>query len=326
MEEALKAMATVNVQDVTHDLRPFLVVYKDGRVQRFTGTQHVPASTDTVTGVESLDVAVLPEEEGGVSVRLYKPAGGDVGRLPVLIYIHGGGFCIESAASPMYHNYLNGLCSKANVLVVSVDYRLAPEHPVPAAYEDSWAAINWVGKGDGQDVHPWIKDRADLSRVFLAGDSAGANIAHHMVKRLGKEKIENLGLKGVILVHPYFWGKDKIGSELQKIKASGGNLADELWGFVCPGTSGLDDPFINPATDPELADLAVEKVMVCVAELDTLRDRGFQYKEVLQKSGCKANVEVVETLGESHVFHLLTPGSPNAAPFMDQVVAFLNSS
>lgn len=318
----MKAMATVNVQDLTHDLRPFLVVYKDGRVQRFTGTQRVPASTDTVTGVESLDVAVLPEEEGGVSVRLYKPAGGAGVRLPVLIYFHGGGFCVESAASPLYHNYLNGLCSKANVLVVSVDYRLAPEHPLPAAYEDSWAAINWVG----QDVHPWIKDHADLSRVFLAGDSAGANIAHHMAKRLGKEELQNLGLKGILLLHPYFWGKDRIGSEVQKINASGGGLADKVWKFTCPGTSGSDDPLINPATDPDLADLAVEKVMVCVAELDTLRDRGFHYKEVLLKSGCKANVEVVETLGENHVFHLLTPGSPNAAPFMDQVVAFLNSS
>ncbi|KNA11776.1 hypothetical protein SOVF_132010 [Spinacia oleracea] len=330
MEELMKIFASVKVEDLSLDFRPFLVVYKDGRLERFIGNQRVPPSTDAVTGVESQDVVVCPEEEGGVWVRIYKPkgGGGDGGKLPLLVYFHGGGFCVETAASPYYHSHLNALCCKANVIIVSVDYRLAPEHPLPAAYDDSWAAMRWVGI---ENDHPWIKDYADLSRVFVAGDSAGANIAHNMAKRLGiQNQIENeklkLKLKGMILIHPFFWGKDRIGSEVEKIaKSPGGSSVEKLWEFVCPGTSGSDDPLINPAMDPELAELAAEKVMVCVAEQDTLRDRGVHYKEAVVKSGCKANIELVETFGETHVFHLLNPGSPNAGPFMDQVAAFLNS-
>lgn len=327
MEEAMKAIASVKLEDVATNFPPFMVIYKDGTIQRFLGTKTVAASKDAATGVESEDVVISPKDEGGVWVRLYKPKDALQGskRLPVVVYFHGGAFCVETAASPTYHNYLNTLACKANVIVVSVDYRLAPEHPLPAAYEDSWAAVKWVDDGQG---HQWIRDYADLSRVFFAGDSAGANISHHMAKRVGKGKeMMNLKLKGILLVHPYFWGTERIGSEANKIaNLPGGGMAERLWEFVCPGTSGADDPLINPAMDTELGDLAGEKVMICVAEQDMLRDRGLHYKEALVKGNCKASVEVVETLEENHVFHLLNPASANVVPFMNQVVAFLNSA
>ncbi|KAL2936528.1 putative carboxylesterase 2 [Bienertia sinuspersici] len=333
MEEAMKAMASVNIEDVTHDFRPFLVIYKDGHVQRFLGTQTVPPSKDSITGVESQDVVIRPkEEDGGLWVRLYKPSkkDDDKQRFPVVVYYHGGGFCVESAASPAYHAFLNALSCKANVMVVSVDYRLAPEHPLPAAYDDSWAGLQWVLQSPR---HPWIKDDADLSKVYVAGDSAGGNIAHQMAKKLGLENKMSMNmnmnkvLKGVLLIHPYFWGKERIGSEVEKLAVPPwSGMADRLWEFVCPGTSGTDDPLINPGMDTELAVLAAEKVMVCVAEEDSLRDRGVVYKEDLIKSGCKASVELVETIGENHVFHLFNPSSPNVGPFVDQIAGFLKSS
>ncbi|XP_057527486.1 probable carboxylesterase 2 [Amaranthus tricolor] len=330
MEEVMKAMAAINPEDIAQDYPPFLVIHKDGTVQRFFGTERVPPCVDADTGVESQDVVITPEEHGGVWVRLYKPNPKDnhMGRLPVLVYFHGGGFCVESAASPLYHNHLNSVSAKGNVIMVSVDYRLAPEYPLPTAYEDSWEALKWVENGGGNG-YKWIQDYADLDRVYLGGDSAGANIAHHMAKRLGlRTEKGKLKLKGILLIHPYFWGSERIGSELQKRGKveEGKGLAEKLWALVNPGSSGIDDPLINPGNDPELGCLGGEKVMVWVAEHDGLRDRGFYYKEMLVKSGCKAKVEVAETLGENHVFHLTNPGSPNVDPFMNQVIQFINSS
>ncbi|KAK9725779.1 hypothetical protein RND81_05G168600 [Saponaria officinalis] len=327
MEEmVMKALASVKQEDVLHDYRPFLVIYKDGKVQKFLGNFSVPPSIDTVTGVESKDVVI--SSETGVYVRMYKPQSIKPGeKVPLLVYFHGGGFVVESASSPPYHSYLNALTSKANVIGVSVNYRLAPEHPLPAAYDDAWAALEWVRRAD----EPWLKEHVDMGRVFLAGDSAGANIAHHMAKWASScDTGVKLVPKGIVLVHPFFWGGERIGSEARKMtageKGPSGALADKLWKLVNPGTSGSDDPMLNPGMDPELETLAGEKVLVLVAEKDALRDRGFHYKEVLQKSGWKGEVEVVETKEENHVFHLINPASPKAAHLMEQFVSFLNSS
>ncbi|KAL9234192.1 hypothetical protein vseg_009087 [Gypsophila vaccaria] len=332
MEEALmKAVASVKQEDILHDYRPFLVIYKDGKVQKFFGNFLVPPSLDPVTGVDSKDVMFSSEPD--VYVRMYKPQCIKAGeKLPLLVYFHGGGFVVESASGIAYHGYLNALVSKANVVAVSVNYRLAPEHPLPAAYDDSWAALEWVRKGVAGDVNePWLKEHVDKSKVFLAGDSAGANIAHRMAVRAGNcDTSVKLIPKGLVLIHPFFWGKDRIGSESQKMtdaeRGPEGPLADRLWKFVHPKTSGSDDPMLNPGADPELGKLAGEKMLVFVAEKDMLRDRGFYYKEALVKSGWKGEVKVVEASQENHVFHLIKPASPNALHLMQHFVAFLNSS
>ncbi|XP_074306906.1 putative carboxylesterase 2 [Silene latifolia] len=335
MEEALKqimiATANINKEDLLHDFRPVLVIYKDGRVERFLGTQSIPPSIDSLTGVESKDVVVSTET--GVSVRLYKPQGLKSNeKVPLLVYFHGGAFLVETASSPLYHSYLNVLSSKGNIIVVSVDYNRAPEHPLPAAYDDSWAALQWVKSGFS-GAEPWLSTHVDPARVFLAGDSAGANLSHHMAMRIAKSNNPDgkIALKGLVLAHPYFWGTDRIGSESQKLNLTGDGpisetMIDKMWKLAHPGTTGCDDPWINPSMDPELGELAGEKVLVFVAEQDTLRDRGVYYKDLLVKSGWKGEVQVIETEGENHVFHLYDPVSPKAAELMDQFVEFINKT
>jgi len=94
-------------------------------------------------------------------------------RLPIVVYIHGGSFCTESAFCRTNHGYATSLATSAGALVVLVEYRLMPEHPIPAAYDDAWSALKWVASL----TDPWLADYSDPGRMFLAGDSAGGNIA-----------------------------------------------------------------------------------------------------------------------------------------------------
>ncbi|KAM0822737.1 hypothetical protein ACQ4PT_071323 [Festuca glaucescens] len=158
------------------------------------GTSVVPPSLDARTGVASRDVVI--DQAKGLAVRIYRPsrpAGGTNEKLPVVLYFHGGAFVVESAFGPAYHGYLNALAARAGVIAVSVNYRLAPEHPLPAAYDDSWSALQWVLSNSNSNAsasarhasRSWLSRHGDMSRLFVAGDSAGGNIAHNLAMRAG---------------------------------------------------------------------------------------------------------------------------------------------
>ncbi|KAL5992741.1 hypothetical protein ACLOJK_013660 [Asimina triloba] len=292
--------------------------------QKLARRSFLPPSVDPTTGVSSKDVDILPEL--GVKGRLYLPRlTGSNQKLPILVHYHGGAFCIESAFSSLYHPYLNSLVAEANVVAVSVNYRKAPKHRLPAAYNDSWAALQWVAShSEGGGTEGWLQDHADFTRLFVGGDSAGANISHQMAARAGTCEI-GYGVKilGAILVHPFFWGTEAIGKEakLAVLKV----FVDALWWFVYPSMASLDDPFINPvASRSRLSMWACERVLVCVAEKDLLRDRGWLYYRWLEMSGWEGSLDGFETKGEGHVFHLFNPTSDPAIELMKLLVDFIN--
>ncbi|CAI0557246.1 unnamed protein product [Linum tenue] len=316
-----------NPDEITHDFPPILRIHKNGTVERLLGTQTVPASlTDPKTAVQSKDVPYSTTNPDLVA-RLYLPKRTEPNqKLPLLIYYHGGGFVIETAFSPTYHNHLNALVDEANVIAVSVDYRRAPESPLPVAYEDCWAALKWAGShSDGPGPEEWLNDHADFGSVFLAGDSAGANIVHHVGIRYGREKIEGLPrLAGLVLVHPYFAGKEPVDDDEA---AQVPDWWERFWLLACPTSkAGLDDPYLNPAFEPDLARLGCSNVLVMVAEKDFLRARGKHYCELLKGSGWEGEVELVEAEGEQHVFHLWNAGCENAAVLVKKICSFINSS
>lgn len=320
------AMDETSSNEVLHDYSPFLKIYKNGSIERLQGTEIIPPCLDTKTGVESKDIVI--SSETGLSARLFIPksAINQTQKIPLLVYYHGGGFVNETPFSNNYHNYLNCLVSKANAIAVSVHYRRAPEHPVPICYEDSWAALKWATSHfEGKGSEDWLNSFADFSRVFVGGDSAGANIAHHVALRVGLEGLEpGVKLVGIVLIHPYFWGEEPIGAE-KNMPAERRAHAAVIWKFACPTTSGSDDPMINPDKDPKLGKLGCEKVIVCVAEKDLLKDRGFYYAEMLKKSGWGGKtVEVLESKGEDHVFHLMNPDCDNALDMLKKVASFMN--
>ncbi|KAI9181899.1 hypothetical protein LWI28_019859 [Acer negundo] len=316
---------STNTAEVAHDLFPFLRMFKDGRVERYMGVDTVPPSHDPKTSVESKDVIISLET--GQSARVYLPtklqSPSPNKKLPLLVYFHGGGFCFETAFSPTYHNYLNTLVSESRVVAVSVEYRRAPEDPLPAAYDDSWTALKWVAShSNGNGPEDWLNRLADLGNVCFAGDSAGGNIAYHMGMRYGQEDLEGVEVSGIVLIHPYFWGSEAIGSEAKEsVKSS---LMEKLWRFAYPKTSGCDDPWINPVADPNIAGLGCSRVLVCVGGKDLLRDRGWLYYEKLKESGWRGVVEIMESKDEDHIFHLIKPTSENAEAMLKKIVSFIN--
>ncbi|OMO63196.1 Alpha/beta hydrolase-3 [Corchorus olitorius] len=295
--------------EIAHKFAMFRV-YKDGRIEKFIPTHKIPPSTDPTTGVQSKDVIISTEPN--ISARLFLPKIHDPTRkLPVLFYVHGGGFCIESAFSPGYHNHLVTLAAEANVIAVSIEYGLFPDHPIPACYEDSWAGLKWMAahaEGNGPD--PWLNDHADFSKVYIAGDSAGANIGHTMAVRVGSMGLPGVKVVGLVLVHAYFGGDEK---------------DDAMWLYMCPTNKGSEDPRIKPPAE-DLAILGCEKVLMFMAEKDKFVRVGEWYCDELKKSGWKGSLEIIKHLGENHVFHLFNSDCENALHLVQKFASFINQA
>ncbi|KAJ4716346.1 2-hydroxyisoflavanone dehydratase-like [Melia azedarach] len=285
----------------------FFRVYKDGSVELFRPhCNKVPPSDDPTTGVRSKDVVI--SSEPAVSARIFIPKLTNPDRkFPLLLYVHGGGFCTLSAFARSYHNFCGTVSAQADAIVVSVEYGLFPDRPIPACYEDSWAALKWVAShvsGNGPD--PWLNDQADFGRVFVGGDSGGGNISHTLVFRVGSIGLPGVKIIGMILVHPFF----------------GGTEDDQMWLYMCPENGGLEDPRLKPPAE-DLARLCCEKVLIFVAEKDYLSPVGKNYYEELTKSGWEGSVELVENEGEQHVFHLRNLTDEKSLELTNKFVSFI---
>ncbi|KAK8951568.1 putative carboxylesterase 2 [Platanthera zijinensis] len=307
------------------EILPFIRRYQSGRIDRLSPAKLVPPSVDPRTGVSSRDVVINPEAR--LSARLYLPPTAVISKsppnkkLPVIVYYHGGGFCTFSASSSPYHSYLNSLVAEGELAAVSVDYRLAPEHPLPAAYDDSWESLLWVAEHayGGRGIDRRLADCGDFSKIFLAGDSAGANIVHNMGMRLGENGMEVEGLAERIPARNK--GTQPPPPSLSALK---GEDFDALWPFVCPGSPGLDDPRVNPmaAGAPSLAALGSRRVLVTVAERDLFREKGREYYQMMRACGWGREATFYETKGKDHVFHIFRRPDQAAAELMRRLVGF----
>lgn len=310
-------------QVISHEVGWLLIVrmHKDGRCERLVGTDTIPAGTDPVTSVISKDVFISHKSK--VFVRIYIPKTLSTNhKLPTLIYYHGGGFLTESVASPTYHPTLNLITKESNVVIVSVNYRLAPEYLLPTAYEDAWEAIQWVATHARKDgPESWLNDHANLHNMFFIGDSSGANIAHHMAIRFGLNPISDINLNGLILLHPFFVEKTLIEPVPKELVI----LLERLWKLANKPGVGLDDVSLDPGMDPRVPHLGCSKILVCVGEMDRLRVCGLYYKKVMESSGWKGKVEVMESEGEGHVFFLTNTSSENAQVLRHRIRTFINS-
>lgn len=220
--------------------------------------------------VTTREVEIAP----GLGARLYLPA--DVQTpLSTLVYLHGGGWVVGSVET--VDPFCRLLSEAAHVAVLSVEYRLAPEHRYPAAHDDTLTATRWAA----EHASEW---GGDASRIALGGDSAGANLAAVTGNRICAEK-GALKLRALMLLYPVTdhpgaehasWAENATGFGLE------GNLMRWFWEQYAPGVSP-DDSNVAPLRLREMP--ALPPTLVTTAGYDVLRDEGLAYKEKLEAAG-----------------------------------------
>ncbi|KAF0907942.1 hypothetical protein E2562_022328 [Oryza meyeriana var. granulata] len=301
---------------VVEDCRGAVQLMSDGTVRRSAEPAfHVDVPDDADAAVEWRDATYDAERD--LNGRLYRPrhlgAANDA-RVPVVAYFHGGGFCIGSGRWPNFHAWCLRLAAELPAVVLSFDYRLAPEHRLPAAQEDGATAMAWVRDQAARD--PWLADAADFSRVFVAGDSAGGNITHHMAVRFGKSGLgPQVRLRGHVLLMPAMAGEARTRAELECRPDAflTTEMSDRYARLILPEDTTKDYPVLNP-TGPEapgLEAVAMAPALVVAAEHDILRDRNAHYARRMKEEWGK-EVEFVEFAGEQHGFFEVDPWSERA--------------
>ncbi len=221
----------------------------------------------------------VPTPHGDVPVRVYAPVAAGSDPLPALVYFHGGGWVIGSV------DVVDGLCrilaNEGGLRVISVDYRLAPEHKYPAALDDCFAATKWVADNAAEIG-------VDANRIAVGGDSAGGALAAE-VAQLAKAS-GKLALAAQMLLFPV----TQIGEETASMRefAVGYFLDKETldWFYACYLPAGVDmsDPRISPLRSKDFAGLPPAYVML--GGFDPLHDEGLLYAERLRAAGVKATV------------------------------------
>jgi acetyl esterase/lipase len=255
-------------------------------VQRMLAKKGLPSDPAVlVPGVTARDVAV-DGAAGALAARIFVPNIG--GPLPVILYFHGGGWVI--ADKDVYAGGARGLAAHANAIVVSVDYRQAPEHKFPAAWDDALAAYGWVLDNAGA-----IGGTNDC--IALAGESAGGNLA--LATAIAARDAGMPRPVHVLAVYPVTQTSVNTESYIENAIAKPLNRAMVEW-FV--------DKLINSKAelkDPRLqlidADLAgLPGVSIINAEIDPLRSDGDQMESALRKAGVE--VERRNFRGVTHEF------------------------
>ncbi len=221
--------------------------------------------------VESRDHTLPSEHGAGLRVRVYTPPP-TPRALPVLLYLHGGGWAAGSIET--HDPFCRLLAALAGVSIASVDYRLAPEHPHPAALEDAQAALQWVAEHAGE----WGADPALLA---LGGDSAGGHLAAVLAMRRLLARSEPK-LCALMLLYPVTDHPSAHHASYAENATGYGLEADTMrwyWGLYAPDADP-DDPSLSPLRGPVFPELPPTLVMT--AQYDVLRDEGIAYANKLR--------------------------------------------
>lgn len=269
-----------------------------------------PRSTDLV---EVSDVVVPgPPDHPDLTVRVYHPRRVS-GPVPALLWIHGGGYVIGSRHEEDRHSA--AIAAELGICVVSVEYRLAPECPFPAALEDCHAALRWVGRG--------LDGRVDTARIAVGGASAGAGLAAGLAS-LSRDR-GDAPLAFQLLIYPML--------DDRTVLAPAPHRQYRLWGprsnhfgwqsylGTAPGR-GCVSGYAAPARCTYLADLPT--AWIGVGTLDLFLDEDRTYAERLREAGVPCELVVVD--GAYHGFDSVSPNAPVSRSFRRSYVAALDTA
>ena len=212
-----------------------------------------------------------PSED--LRVRLYRPHGA-TSPAPALVYFHGGGWVVGNLES---HDHLcRYLAAQAQVVVIAVDYRLAPEHKFPAAFEDALAAIRWVA-ANAEEL------AVDAKRLAVGGDSAGGSLAAATALAVRDEGWPMLRLQ--LLLYP----STDFTADTASMRDNGSGYLltraamEQFIDWYLPARIARTDPRTSPQLAPDHSGLPA--AFVASAEFDPLRDEAHAYADTLQRAG-----------------------------------------
>jgi acetyl esterase len=251
------------------------------------------------------EIATVSDREiDGIPVRVYEHEQAPTG---IVVYFHGGAFCIGSIG--LMDNVARDIAHATGATVISVEYRLAPEHPFPAGLDDCEAVTRWAIAYAGELG-------ASPDRVVVAGESAGGNLSAAVALRLRTD--DSVRLAGQVLIYPVVAGWGERFPSRDEFDGLVINTKSPAVGDAYTGGRDLtDDPFVAPLNAESLAGLP--SAIVVLGGCDPLRDEGRLYAQRLQRDGVA--VEELCCAGQPHGFVNL--GFPAAAGAFERIGAFV---
>ncbi|MBB6453732.1 acetyl esterase [Salirhabdus euzebyi] len=260
--------------------------------------------------VRQVENRVLNLEGRDIPVRVYTPAGEEQATYPGLVYYHGGGWVIGDLDS--HDPICRLLANRANCVVVSVDYRLAPENKFPAAVEDAYDSLVYVS------AHA-EEFKIDPNRIAVGGDSAGGNLAT-VACIIAKEK-QTPSVIHQLLLYPATGRKEEYPSLLEN--GEGYFLTMEMMNWFSKhyfnDESDYQHPHASPIFYPDLSGLPPATILT--AQYDPLRDEGKAYADELEAQGVEVTFKNYEDL--IHGFANFIGFVPAAKEAMEEVAGYL---
>ncbi|MCW5729173.1 MAG: alpha/beta hydrolase [Alphaproteobacteria bacterium] len=259
----------------------------------------------------AIEDRVIPGPAGAIGMRIYTPPGQGRGAvLPGLIFYHGGGWVIGSLES--YDRVCRQLAARAGCRVLSIDYRLAPEHRFPAAAEDAIAAMDWIAENA-------VALALDPARLAVGGDSAGGNLAAVAAQAARRRGAPALVFQ--LLVYPATDMRRASAShrELAEGYLLTGQLIDWFFGHYLGQDADLTDWRASPGLAPDLSGLP--PALVITAGYDPLKDEGRAYAERLSAAGVPCRLSHYE--GMIHGFFSMSGALDSAKRAVEESAAAL---
>jgi acetyl esterase len=264
-----------------------------------------------VVGVKDKDMSI-PGPAGAIAVRHYTPVRTESSE-PLLVFFHGGGFVVGDLDT--HDDLCRLMCRDAGVHVLAIDYRLAPEHPAPAAIDDCYAAYRWA-------LEHAAELGADPARVAVGGDSAGGNLSA-VVSQLARNDGITLPALQLLLYPVTNFAND---TRSKTLFADGFFLTkkDMDWfrdNYLAGSSLDTSDPRISPLLADDLSGLP--PAMVLTGGFDPLRDEGNQYADALAAAGVPVDHRQFGPL--VHAFANFFPLGGASATAMAEVVSALRA-
>jgi len=267
---------------------------------------YLDAKVDPLKEVRDLS---LPGPGGDIPARFYKPFNA-VSPSPCTLFVHGGGYIIGDLDT---HDLLcRRLAVKSGTCVLAIDYRLAPEHPFPAACDDALAAFDWLRENGAETLD------IDPDRLAVAGDSAGGGLA----AMLGQQRRAHLRFQ--LLIYPLM---QLVEPRKAKPKALEGHMLsatalEQIISAYVPGREAASDKRVSPLLEDELT--GMPQAYIAAAELDPLFDEGQAYRDRLRASGVKVDYKLGKAL--PHGYFNLTAIFPGAKKLVDKAAYALGEA